>query len=173
MKKILFCIFLLSLVNFGIATATNYYVPTITIHSPEAKNYSLEMLWLNVTAQPEGNYTWKYKINSWGNISFTPNETLFVSQGLVKQCFNNLTVYASSEAGEGSASVEFYTLTGDSIGDRIVNIFDIVKCAGMYGFNSTNPGFESVCDMVEPPDGSGKIDIFDIVAAAGNYMESC
>jgi len=142
-------------------------IPTVTIISPIPKNYSVEVVWLNVTADIPVD-SWEYEINDGGRQSFTPNTTIDVNR-----CYNNLTVYATASGQEGSASVEFYTLTGDSIGDRIVNIFDIVKCAGMYGFNSTNPGFESVCDMVEPPDGSGKIDIFDIVAAAGNYMESC
>jgi len=171
MKKILFCIFLLSLVNFGIATATNYYVPTITIHSPEAKNYSLEMLWLNVTAQPEGNYTWKYKINSWGNISFTPNETLFVSQGLVKQCFNNLTVYATSGGQEGSASVQFYHLFGDVDGDRDVDIYDVVRCARDFGPCMIPEGCPRPleCDF----DSNGLLNIYDIVLMTAYYGKRC
>jgi hypothetical protein len=60
------------------------------------------------------------------------------------------------------------TLPGDVDGNRLVNIFDIVKMAGVYGKKYPNPLYNPNCDL----DGDGDIDIFDIVTAAGNYGKS-
>lgn len=60
------------------------------------------------------------------------------------------------------------TLPGDVDGNKNVNIFDIVKMAGVYGKNYPNPKYDPVCDL----DNNGMINIFDIVMAAGNYGKS-
>jgi hypothetical protein len=62
----------------------------------------------------------------------------------------------------------FLTLAGDVDGDRKVDIFDIVRMAGVYGIRRPDPRYNPNCDV----DGDGDIDIFDIVAAAGNYGKS-
>ena len=59
----------------------------------------------------------------------------------------------------------YLTLTGDIDGDRDVDIFDIVRMAGVYGVRLPDPRYDPNADT----DGDGDIDIFDIVAAAANY----
>jgi hypothetical protein len=135
----------------------------VTIHSPVMKNHSVEMLWLNVTANVPVE-TWLYNLNSGDNVSFTPNSTITVSQGE-----NNLVVYADSLGMEGSTSVQFFALTGDLDGDGDVDIFDIVLLASVYGSYPGHPDYVPEYDIDPPPSGNGEIDIFDIVSAAGNY----
>jgi hypothetical protein len=60
------------------------------------------------------------------------------------------------------------TLAGDVDGDRAVDIFDIVRMAGVYGVTKPDPRYDPNCDV----DGDGDIDIFDLVAAAGHYGDS-
>jgi hypothetical protein len=60
------------------------------------------------------------------------------------------------------------TVPGDVEGDRDVDIFDIVRMAGVYGLTKPNPSYHPNCDI----DGDGDIDIFDIVIAAGHYGDS-
>ncbi|UCG37497.1 MAG: hypothetical protein JSV64_04300 [Candidatus Bathyarchaeota archaeon] len=60
------------------------------------------------------------------------------------------------------------TLAGDVDGDRDVDIFDIVRMAGVYGVAKPDPDYDPIIDL----DGDGDIDIFDLVRAAGNYGES-
>jgi len=62
----------------------------------------------------------------------------------------------------------FVTLAGDVDGNRAVNIFDIVKMAGVYGIKNTDIRYDPYCDL----DNDGDTDIFDIVQAAGNYGKS-
>jgi hypothetical protein len=135
----------------------------VTIHSPVMKNHSVETLWLNVTANVPVE-TWWYNLNSGGNVSFSPNSTIAVSQGE-----NTLVVYAGSLGMEGLDSIEFYALTGDLDGDRDVDIFDIVLLAMVYGTYPGHPDYVPEYDIDPPPSGNGEIDIFDIVSAAGNY----
>jgi len=59
----------------------------------------------------------------------------------------------------------YLTMVGDVDGDKDVDIFDIVRMAGVYGVRYPDPRYDPNCDV----DGDGDIDIFDIVAAAGNY----
>jgi len=65
-------------------------------------------------------------------------------------------------------SAVLITIPGDVDGDRDVDIFDIVRMAGIYGVSKPDPGYDPNCDL----DGDGDIDIYDIVAAAGHYGES-
>jgi hypothetical protein len=63
----------------------------------------------------------------------------------------------------------FVTLSGDVDGSKNVNIFDIVKMAGVYGITTqSNPKYDPYCDL----DNNYAINIFDIVTAAGNYGKS-
>jgi len=57
---------------------------------------------------------------------------------------------------------------GDVDGDRDVDIFDIVRMAGVYGVKYPDPQYDRLCDM----ELDGDIDIFDLVAAAINYGKS-
>jgi parallel beta-helix repeat protein len=60
------------------------------------------------------------------------------------------------------------TLPGDVDGNRIVNISDIVKMAGVYDVKQPDQRYNAYCDI----DGDGDIDIIDIVIAAGHYGQS-
>jgi hypothetical protein len=60
------------------------------------------------------------------------------------------------------------TIPGDVDGDRDVDIFDIVRMAGIYGVTYPDPRYDPNCDLDEDDD----VDIFDIVAAAGHYGDS-
>ena len=140
------------------------YEPGISaiILSPTAMNYSKETLGLNVTANVPIE-DWYFSLNNGENSSFTANTTITIVEGE-----NSLTVYASAFGMTGSASVQFFALTGDFDGDRDVDIFDIVVIAGVYGVSRPDPRYDESCDV----DNDGDIDIFDIVAAAGNYGKS-
>ncbi|MCK4222952.1 hypothetical protein KAX01_01535, partial [Candidatus Bathyarchaeota archaeon] len=60
------------------------------------------------------------------------------------------------------------TITGDIDGNRIVNIFDIVRITTRYMMTYPNPNWDPNADIIE----DGIINIFDVVAAATNYMQS-
>jgi len=139
----------------------------ITIISPESKNYSVEAVWLNVTADIPVD-TWEYDLNSGGRQTFTPYTVIPVDQ-----CFNDLTVYATSGEDEGFDSVQFNALVGDSLGDGDVDIYDVVHCADVYGSVEGDGEYRQERGMAEPPDGDGDIDIYDIVAMADNYGKRC
>ena len=143
---------------------------SVVIHSPIAKNYSREVLWLNVTANVPIDDWWYTIVFSSGNStsSFTANTTITVAQ-----CFNNLTVYASSIGVIGSSSIEFYALNGDFDEDRDVDIFDIVILIGAYGSLLGEPAYRPECDLAPPPVGNGEIDIVDVIIPALNYGKTC
>ena len=140
---------------------------TVAIQSPIAKNYSREVLWVNVTANVPID-DWWFTINSGNNTSFMANTTIYVAQ-----CYNNLTVYATGLGMTGSSSIEFYALNGDLDEDRDVDIFDIVIWADTYGSILGEPAYRPECDLDPPPFGNGEIDIFDVIIPAGNYGKSC
>ena len=60
------------------------------------------------------------------------------------------------------------TITGDIDGNRIVNIFDIVRMTSRYMLTKPHPNWDPNADIIE----DGIINIFDVVAAAANYMQS-
>lgn len=60
------------------------------------------------------------------------------------------------------------TIPGDVDASFKVDIFDIVRIAGLYMKAEGDPEFDTNNDI----DGSGIINIFDIVIAAGNYLQS-
>ncbi len=114
-----------------------------------------------------------------GPVSISASSSLMVTvscstAGLAKGSYSVKAV-ASAVSGEtylddnelpfGSI---FVTLAGDVDGSKAVNIFDIVKMAGVYGIKNTNIKYDPYCDL----DNDGDTDIFDIVTAAGNYGKS-
>ena len=60
------------------------------------------------------------------------------------------------------------TIPSDISGNHVVDIFDIVKMAGVYGVQLPDSHYDPNCDI----EGDGDIDIFDIVIAADNYGKS-
>jgi len=75
------------------------------------------------------------------------------------------TEFADNTYIDGSV---FITIAGDVDADRDVDIFDIVRITTRYQMTYPNPSWDPNADIIE----NGKIDIFDVVAAAGNYLES-
>jgi hypothetical protein len=145
----------------------NITPPVITILSPEPKNYPIEKLWLNVTADIPVN-NWWYNLNSGSNTTFTPNTTINVAQ-----CSNNLIVYVNSSGNIGFSNISFNALTGDVDKDKDVDIFDVVLCSGAYGSKKGETKYKPECDINQQPDGDGFINIFDIVVLAGKYGKKC
>ncbi|MCW3980109.1 MAG: M14 family zinc carboxypeptidase [Candidatus Bathyarchaeota archaeon] len=89
----------------------------------------------------------------------------------------NYTVSAVVDAAPGETDIADNTFVGSTVtvaipgdidGDRDVDIFDIVRIAGVYGTSEPNPSYDPDSDI----DGDGDIDIFDIVVAASHYGES-
>ena len=62
------------------------------------------------------------------------------------------------------------TFPGDVDHDLDVDIFDAVKCGIAYGATPQDANWNPYCDIAEPHE---VIDIFDLVALAGNYGEKC
>jgi len=60
------------------------------------------------------------------------------------------------------------TILGDVDGDFDVDIYDVVKIAGIYGFVRDDLGFNSNCDL----DDDGEITIYDVVMCASHYGET-
>jgi hypothetical protein len=60
------------------------------------------------------------------------------------------------------------TVAGDVDGDVNVNMFDIVRIAGVYGVKIPGPRYSPNSNI----DCGGDIDIFGIVIATGNYGEN-
>lgn len=94
--------------------------------------------------------------------------------GFVKGNYT-LTAVADTVLGETDTADNTFiggrvmvTLPGDVDGDQDVDIFDIVRMAGVYGISLPDPRYSPPCDV----DNDGDIDIFDIVIAAGHYGES-
>lgn len=61
-----------------------------------------------------------------------------------------------------------YWSSGDIDHDFDVDIFDVVKAAGIYGSTPSDPEWNPHCDIAEP---YGVIDIFDMVTIAMSYGE--
>jgi len=64
--------------------------------------------------------------------------------------------------------MNFFWNPGDIDHDFDVDLFDVVKAAGIYGSTPLDPNWNPHCDIAEP---YGIIDIFDLVMIAGSYGE--
>jgi len=144
---------------------------------------------LNVTFENQGNYTEMFNATIYANATVVTNATnITIFSGEHKivsfvwnttsmmKGFYNLTVVAEPVPFELdtidntviSNTVICITIPGDVDGNRNVDIFDIVRMAGLYGeeLPSTWP------IPPEDMDGDGDVDIFDIVIACSHYKES-
>jgi len=106
------------------------------------ENVTLTFLW-NTMGVPYGNYTISATADTVSGETDTADNTMIDGKVLV-------------------------TITGDVDGDRDVDIFDIVRICNAYKMTYPNPSWDPNADIIE----NGKIDIFDVVAAAGNYKAS-
>jgi hypothetical protein len=117
-------------------------------------------------------------IKTYTNLTLEANSTTFLSLAWNTTGFamGNYTINAYMELGAGGTLSGFnttgcpakVTYPGDTDGNFNVDIFDIVRMAGVYGTSQSDPRYNPNCDI----NGSGKIDIFDIVIAAGHYGDS-
>jgi hypothetical protein len=89
----------------------------------------------------------------------------------------NYTISASIEVVLGENRTDnnelsdgwvFITIAGDVDGDLDVDIFDIVKMSTAYGSSEGEAKYDAKCDL----NCDRKVDIFDIVIAAGNYGQT-
>lgn len=88
----------------------------------------------------------------------------------------NYTMKATTEAVPGEVDVVdntftngiiFVTFPGDFDGDKDVDIYDIVRLAGVYGSERSDPEYDPNSDVED----DGDIDIYDVVIAADHYAE--
>ncbi len=141
----------------------------------------------NITVTNRGTYTEAFNVTLYANATLIETREVVLSSGnsttltftwetfgFVKGNYT-ISVVADSVPGEIYSTDNtffdgwaFLTLPGDVDGDRDVDIFDIVRMAGVYGARIPDPKYDLYCDI----DYDGDIDIFDIVIAAGNYGES-
>jgi hypothetical protein len=143
---------------------------------------------INVTVTNEGDFTETFNVTIYTNatlplpeiakvqVTLLPTEirTLELKNVILSSVKGVIRIIAVADTVPGETDTAdntrnydqtFVTLAGDVDGDRDVDIFDIVRMAGVYGVRQPDPRYNPNCDI----DDDGDIDIFDIVAAAGNY----
>jgi len=157
---------------------------TVVEKAVVGQGFSVE---INVTVANQGNSSETFSITVYANATLIALQNVTLSRGnstTVAFVWNttgwvkgNYTISVVADIVPGEVDVGnnvlaggwvFVTIAGDVDGDRDVDIFDIVRMAGVYGMSKLDPRYDSNCDI----DGDGDVDIFDIVAAAGNYGES-
>jgi hypothetical protein len=98
-------------------------VPTITIHSPIATTYTIQSIYVNVSAN-EAISVWWYKLNGGTNTTFTPNTTILAQNGS-----NTLYVYANDTVGNiGKANISFIV--------NIPTVTFLISPTNLYNFIS-------------------------------------
>jgi len=139
---------------------------------------------IKVTVANEGTYTENFNITVYANgtlantiqiaLSALNSTTITVIWDTTGWMKGNYTISANATSVLGETDMAdntmvdgtiIITIVGDVDGDRDVDIYDIVRMAGVYGVSQPDPRYDPNCDI----DGDGDIDIYDIVAAAGNY----
>jgi len=124
----------------------------VTVHANSTALETQELVDLGPTARTTASFKWNTTGSSYGNYS--------------------IMVYAWPAAGETDIADNtltegwvLVTIPGDVDGDKDVDIYDIVRMAGVYGVRKPDPQYDPYADI----DDDGDIDIYDIVIAAGNY----
>ncbi|KXH77270.1 MAG: hypothetical protein AM326_05375 [Candidatus Thorarchaeota archaeon SMTZ-45] len=130
--------------------------------------------YLNITTYANGTLIdmTQLTIPTQENVSFT------IHWNTTDQSKGNYTLVSIIEPVEGEANITnnlrlcameiCITLSGDFDADHDVDIFDIVRIAGIYGTGEEQQQYERNCDI----NSDGKVDIFDVVIVAGNYGSS-
>ena len=140
-----------------------------------------------VTVENQGGFTETFNVTAYANATIIGTLPVTLNPGNIQIlnytwdttgfAYGNYTISAIADAVPGEIDTAdntmvdgtiLVTLPGDIDGDRDVDIFDIVRMAGIYGVSKPDPRYDPNCDL----DDDGDIDIFDIVKAAGNYGKS-
>lgn len=164
----------------GVTTSKSGCVPAETVGQNQMAN-------ITVTVENQGVTVETFNVTAYANataigsqqITMDPAEVrvlnfLWDTSGFAK---GNYSLTAQADVLLGETDIDdnvfnygwvFVTLAGDVDGDRDVDIYDIVRMAGVYGVSLPNFRYDPNSDM----DNDGDIDIYDIVIAAGNYGKS-
>jgi hypothetical protein len=139
---------------------------------------------VNVTVKNEGDFAETFNVTLYTDSTVIGNRqvTLNVSETLriTVRCDapftkGSYTLWAYVLPVQGEADIDdntlvngsvFVTLVGDVNGDRVKNIFDVVRAAMVYGVhNRLDPRYDPYCDIDE----NGMINVFDIVMIIDPY----
>ena len=163
-----------------VTTSKTGCLPMATV----GKNYNVSV---NVTVENQGGFAETFNVTAYSDstpigsslVALNPgdNQTLAFTWDTTGFAFGNYTISATADTVPGEADTAdntmidgtvLVTIPGDVDGDRDVDIYDIVRMAGVYGVSMPDPKYDRNSDM----DNDGDIDIYDIVIAAGNYGKS-
>jgi PKD repeat protein len=148
--------------------------------------YSDWLVTVTIKVKNKGTFTETFDVTAYYNTSIIATTTVvnlgpYAPKTLTMQwnttglpTYVNYTVSAQAEILPDEADTSDNTIVdgtvrtralGDIDGDRDIDIFDIVKIATLYGVTDTDPNWNIEADLAP----NGKIDIFDVVIAAGKY----
>jgi hypothetical protein len=140
---------------------------------------------INATVKNKGGYTEIFNttifidssVVGWQNVTLNPFEqrTLSFTWNTTGVAKGNHYISTTADTVPGETyivdnTMVYYfsvlvTIPGDVDGNRVVNIFDIVRMTSVFNLVVSDPKYDANNDI----DGDGDIDIFDIVIACGNY----
>ena len=111
-----------------------YLAPVVAIVSPQNITYTNNVLSLS-TSSNQVISTWRYNLNSAGNVTFTNPTTINAFNGS-----NSLLIYGTNANGTGIASVMFYVNTSSNNNQtNQTNSTPIVKINSLTYNNGSNP----------------------------------
>jgi len=176
--------------------ATFVYSPSPEVHDIAVTNASTSRTTvgqgysthINVTVANQGNYTETFNVTVYTNttiiekrtnitltsgnsttITFTWNTAEFVKGSYIIRAYAwpvlGETETADNEYIDGTVKI---LIPGDVDGDGIVDIFDLVSVANVYGTKPGDPDWNPNADVK----GDGIIDIFDLVLVAQHYGQT-
>lgn len=171
-----------------VETYTTEYDIGITEIDPSrtiiGENYNLP---INTTVKNYGAHSETFNVTLYVNETFVERQSVTLTNGTsatitflwntVGFTRGNYTISVIADPVSGETYMEdntligswvMVTILGDVDGDRDVDVFDIVRITMRYQMTYPDPSWDPNADIIE----NGKIDIFDVVAAAGNYLES-
>jgi hypothetical protein len=142
---------------------------------------------INVTMANQGDLTETFNVTIYANTTAVNQTEVTLTSGVsttVTLTWNttgfikgnySISAYATPVHGEtdttdntfvyGSITV---TIPGDVDGDFDVDIYDVVKIAGIYGSVKGDPEFNPNCDL----DDDGEITIYDVVRCTSHYGDT-
>ena len=143
-------------------------------------------LFINVTAQNQGNFTETFNLTVYCNTTVIETQTITLADeesttstftwNTTGFAYGNYTItaYASPVPDETGTEdntfvdgVIHLTIPGDVDGDGDIDIYDVVKICSIYGVENGDLEYDANCDVND----DGKIDIYDVVIACSHYGE--